>query len=123
MVERDLAKVEVAGSSPVIRSKKEKQGQYVLASFYNFILPSQQTTQAEKYMLIEIESFYGNHLLHGKKLKVSEVKAFIKSMGGIDDPVSLFCARFAYEELPYREDIRVDLTIDLDTHRVIVWEY
>jgi hypothetical protein len=88
-----------------------------------FILSPQQINQAEKYMLIEIESFYGNRLLHGKKLKVSEVKAFIRNIEGMGDPVALLCARFAYEELPYREDVRVDLTIDLDTYRVIVWEY
>ncbi len=71
-------------------------------------------------MLIEIESYKGNRLLHGKKLKISEIKAFLKEIGTVEDEISLFCTRFAYEELPYDPNIQVDLCIDLDTFLVIV---
>ena len=71
-------------------------------------------------MLIDIESYYGNYLLHGKKLKISEIQSFMKSIEDGRDLVSVFCSRFDYEILPYDAYIITDLTIDLDTASVFV---
>ena len=37
--------------------------------------------------------------------------------------LSVFCARYGYEELPYSSTVRVDYTIDLDTHLLIKPKY
>ena len=73
-------------------------------------------------MLIAIESYYGNYLLHGKKLKISEIKAYMKTIEDGHDFVSVFCSRFGYEVLPYDEYLTADIVIDADTHRIFSYK-
>ena len=56
-------------------------------------------------MLVEIESIYGNKLLHRKRIKLSEMKSRLKSLfADVDEKgfVLIACARLGFEELPYR---------------------
>ena len=57
-------------------------------------------------MLIEIESAYGNKLIHGSHLNREELqnalKEILQTVSEKDFPSS-FCARYGYEELPYME--------------------
>ena len=73
-------------------------------------------------MLIEIESAYGNKLIHGSYLDRKEVqnalKEILQTVSEKDFP-STFCARYGYEELPYSNTVHVEYTIDLDTHLLI----
>ena len=72
-------------------------------------------------MLIEIESVYGDTLLHGKILPPAELTAQVKRIlfaVGEEDFVSVFCARCQYEIIPHSSDHPVDYVIDLDTHLI-----
>ena len=73
-------------------------------------------------MLIELESVDGDKLIHGSRLKRNELQNAIKEILQIvseTDFLSVFCARYGYEELPYSSTVRVDYVIDLDTHLLI----
>ncbi len=72
-------------------------------------------------MIIEIESIYGDTLLHGKRLEKAELIKAVKELlasGGERDFVSAFCARYGYEAIPYDERLIPCYTIDTDTHLV-----
>ena len=73
-------------------------------------------------MLIEIESAYGDKLIHGNHLDREELqnalKEILKAVSEKDFP-AVFCARYGYEELLYSDAVYVDYTIDLDTHFLI----
>ena len=73
-------------------------------------------------MLIEIESAYGDKLIHGSHLDREELqnalKEILQAVSEKDFP-SVFCAHYGYEELPYSDTVHVDYTIDLDTHLLI----
>ena len=72
-------------------------------------------------MLIEIESAFGDTLLHGKHLSLPELKSQVKRIlceAGEEDFVSVFCASCQYEILPHSFDQTVDYVIDLDTHLI-----
>jgi hypothetical protein len=69
-------------------------------------------------LLVEIESYWGNKILAGKKcsekvlrqkmieaLKITESEEF----------TSVFCRMFQFEEYSNSDDVRVDFVIDLDT--------
>ena len=78
-------------------------------------------------MLIAIESIYGDKLLHGKRLKLSEIKSQLESLFSTVDEkdfVPIACARLGFEELPYDDrEQKVDLVIDLSTHKVYKPQY
>ena len=70
-------------------------------------------------MLIEIESVYGDKIIHGRHFNINELENAIKELlETVNEKnfVPAFCSRFQYEEIPYSDHIPVDYTIDLDTH-------
>lgn len=72
-------------------------------------------------MLIEIESFYGDKLLHGRKIEFSELKEATQNIidsANEKDFCALFCAQFGFEEITYSDGQKVDYVIDLDTHLI-----
>jgi len=72
-------------------------------------------------MIIEIESVYGDKLLHGKKMTENVLNDIVKQLillVGERDFISAFCSRYGYEEIPYSHEISVDYTVDLDTHLI-----
>ena len=72
-------------------------------------------------MIIEVESFYGDCYLWGKKTAISELK---KQMNNIlstvceEEFVSSFCSRYKYERIEPAGFCVADFVIDLDTHMV-----
>ena len=77
-------------------------------------------------MIIEIESIYGDELIHGRYLERNELQKSVEELLiqiGEQDFVSVFCARFDYEPILYDENVKVNYTIDLDTHLVIKPKY
>ena len=77
-------------------------------------------------MLIELESVYGDKLIHGSHLNGNELQNAIKEIlqtVSEKEFFSVFCARYGYEELPYSSAVRVDYIIDLDTHLLIKPKY
>lgn len=77
-------------------------------------------------MLVEIESVYGNRLLHGKRIKLSEIKLLLENLFEIVDEkdfVAISCARLGFEELPYDEKQDVDYVIDLSTYKIYKPQY
>ncbi len=77
-------------------------------------------------MIIEIESAYGDLLIHGKHLERNELQSSVKELllsVGERNFVAAFCTRFGYEPIAYNGDIKVDYTIDLDTHLIIKPKY
>lgn len=73
-------------------------------------------------MILEIESAFGDVLLHGKSFGESELRQMAKELFNLvseRDFPSVFCARYGFAVLPYDADIQADYTIDLDTHLVI----
>lgn len=73
-------------------------------------------------MIIEIESVYGDKILHGRKLcergLADAVKALIREVGE-ERFASEFCLRYGYEEVPYSSGAEADILIDLDTHMIL----
>ena len=77
-------------------------------------------------MLIELESVYGDKLIHGCHIDRDELQNAIKEILQTvmeKDFLSAFYARYGYEELPYSSTVCVDYTIDLDTHLLIKPKY
>ncbi len=78
-------------------------------------------------MLVEIESVYGNRLLHRKRIKFSEIKLMLENLFEIVDEkdfVAIACARLGFEELPYDEKTQeVDYVIDLSTYKIYKPQY
>ena len=77
-------------------------------------------------MLIEIESAYGDKLIHGSHLDREELqnalKEILQTISEKDFP-SVFCARYEYKELDCSDTVHVDYTIDLDTHLLVKPKY
>lgn len=77
-------------------------------------------------MLIELESAYGDKLIHGSHLDRDELQNALKEILQTvteKDFLSAFCARYGYEELPYSNTIRGDYILDLDAHLLIKPKY
>ncbi len=77
-------------------------------------------------MIIEIESVYGDKLIHGKYLEQNKLQSSVKELllsVGERNFVSAFCAQFGYDPIAYNSNIKIDYTIDLDTHLVIKPKY
>ena len=78
-----------------------------------------------EFMILGIESVYGDKLLSGKTLSFDVLKSATKEiLTNYDENrfVSVFCAKFGYKELPYSEGYAAYI-IDLDTHMVFVTSY
>lgn len=73
-------------------------------------------------MLIYNEMYPGDRMLSGSKCSVSELKKRVSSIlteAETKDFISIFCARYNFEELPFdnlpiNENIEVDYYIDID---------
>jgi len=77
-------------------------------------------------LLIELESIYGDKLIHGSHLDRDELQTALKQILQTfteKDFLSVFCARYGYEDLPYSDTVHVDYTIDLDTHLLVKPKY
>jgi len=77
-------------------------------------------------MLIEIESVYGDKIIHGRHLDMNELKNAIDEIlktVNEENFVFAFCSRYKYEEMLYSDDIRIDYVIDLDTHLLLKTKY
>ena len=77
-------------------------------------------------MLIELESVYGDKIIHGKRLSKSKLQnALDEILKAVEeqDFLSAFCVRYGYEEVQCPNTIRVDFVIDLDTHQIIEPKY
>ena len=77
-------------------------------------------------MVIEIESYSGNVFIFGKAASIGQLKnrmANILEQAGEKSFVSIFCARYSFDVLPYDERIEPDFCIDLDTHKVFKPQY
>ena len=73
-------------------------------------------------MIIEIESVFGDVLVHGKYCNESELRKQVKYILSLIDEAEFtdaFCMRFGYERLSYTEQTEIDFHIDLDTHMVL----
>ena len=73
-------------------------------------------------MLIEIETVYGDKIIHGRHFEYTELKNVFRNFIATvseKDFVATFCADYGYEEISYADDIVVDYVIDLDTHMLI----
>ena len=80
----------------------------------------------EAKMLIEIECVHGDKLIHGRHLDKNDIKkAMDELLKTVDERnfTSAFCSCYGYEEIPYSDTVRVDYTIDLDTHLLITPKY
>ena len=72
-------------------------------------------------MIIEIESVYGDSLLHGRKMTSSEIDKVMKDVLNVvseKEFIEVFCTKLGYEKFDYQEEIQVDYVIDIDTHKV-----
>lgn len=73
-------------------------------------------------MIIEIESVYGDTVVCGKSLEQNKLRMIVKellTLVGEQAFASSFCLRYGYEPISYDKDMKIDYTIDLDTHMVI----
>lgn len=72
-------------------------------------------------MLVEIESFWGNKILSGKKCSGKELRQKMNEVLKITETgefTAIFCRMFQFEEYDFSDDVRVDFVIDLDTQLV-----
>lgn len=77
-------------------------------------------------MLIEIESVYGDKILHGKHFDKNQLQSIVKELictVGENAFCSAFCTRYGYEEVTYSDGIDIDYIIDLDTHLIFTPRY
>ena len=77
-------------------------------------------------MILEVESTYGDAIIHGKNFRENELRTIVKELlSNVDESkfVSNFCIRYDYELLPYDDKVKVDYTIDLDTHIITKPKY
>ncbi|MBE6789478.1 MAG: hypothetical protein E7539_07485 [Ruminococcaceae bacterium] len=77
-------------------------------------------------MLIEIESVYGDKIVHGKHIKQDELKKIVKNListVGEENFTTAFCLRYDYQEVACSQDIIIDYVIDLDTHLILKPKY
>lgn len=72
-------------------------------------------------MIIEVESYFGDTLLSGKVRSIGQLKyRVLQTLADTpaEDFISVFCARYQYEPLPYSVTMDADYRIDLDTCQV-----
>ncbi len=72
-------------------------------------------------MIIEIESVYGDVLLYGTFVCLSQLNKQVKdviSLVSEKDFVPVFCSRYGYKITSNHADLTADYVVDLDTHTV-----
>lgn len=73
-------------------------------------------------MIIEIDGYYHQILLSGKKTSKQELKQKYlqakKLTCDIKDLPNVFCRLHNFEQLPYNIDVEVEFVIDTDTDRI-----
>ena len=72
-------------------------------------------------MIVEIESYKGNLLFYGKKIRKCELRAQIKEIEMVcdkneDNFIELFCRRFGW--ILFETDDRPDIVYDRDSGRL-----
>jgi len=77
----------------------------------------------DEKMIIEVESYFGDYIIVGKKHTKNEIikmyKDIISSYNYKDkDFTRMFCFKYNYDILKNAEQIEVDLIIDLDIRKV-----
>ena len=73
-------------------------------------------------MMIEIESVFGDVIVHGERCNENELRKRVKyilSLASEAEFTNSFCMRFGYERLSCTEQTEIDFRIDLDTHMVM----
>ncbi len=77
-------------------------------------------------MLVEIESFWGDKIISGKKCSEKELRQKMNEVLKITETeefTAIFCRMFQFEENNFSDEVRVDFVIDLDTHLIFVPKY
>ena len=78
------------------------------------------------HMLVEIESYFGDRLISGKKCTENQLREKYMQAIKIADAsnfTELFCRMFSFEEYPLSDDVQVDFVMDLDTNIVYAPQY
>ncbi|MEM5018422.1 hypothetical protein WKH31_19160 [Metabacillus indicus] len=78
-------------------------------------------------MIVEIDGFYHQIMVTGKKCSKQELKQMYLSAKqmtvDVSDLPSIFCRINKFEIIPFDEDIQVDFVIDTDTDRIYTPSY
>ena len=73
-------------------------------------------------MIIEIDGFFNQALLTGRKCSKQQLKQMYlqaKELAfDLNDFPNIFCRFHNFEQFPYSEDIKVDFVLDTDTDRI-----
>lgn len=73
-------------------------------------------------MIIEIDGFFNQALLTGRKCSKQQLKQMYfqakKLTFDSSDFSNVFCRLHNFEQIPYSEDIKVDFILDTDTDRI-----
>ena len=73
-------------------------------------------------MLICVESYLGDRLISGKKCSRQVLQErFTKTLAMAESGnfTELFCRMYGFDEYPMSDDVEVDFTLDLDTHKIL----
>lgn len=80
-------------------------------------------------VIVEIDGFYGNSLVVGKTCSITELRHKVdvtqSHCTSMVDFTDVFCRLFHFERLPsmYKEGVRSDYVIDIDTDRIYMPRY
>ncbi|MGL5436909.1 MAG: hypothetical protein ACRDBO_16180 [Lachnospiraceae bacterium] len=74
-------------------------------------------------MIIEVECYLGDALISGNVVSAGELKSKMAKVlkdTCTKDFVSVFCARYHFDLIPYAADIQVNFVMDLDIGSVFI---
>ncbi|AWD67576.1 hypothetical protein C0132_14200 [Priestia aryabhattai] len=78
-------------------------------------------------MIIEIDGFFHQVLLTGKKCSKQQLKQMYLQAKEITieskDFSNVFCRLHNFEQIPYSKDIKVDFVLDTNTDRIYALSY
>ncbi|WP_077618183.1 hypothetical protein [Bacillus sinesaloumensis] len=78
-------------------------------------------------MIIEIDGYYNQAILTGKKCSKQKLKQmYYQAKERTTDPKdfsSVFCRLHSFEEISYSEDLKIDFVLDTDTDRIYLPSY
>lgn len=78
-------------------------------------------------IIIEIDSFYRQAIVYGKKYTKQEVKKMYLKVHALTTNLTeipeLFCRLYYFKQLLYSPDIKVDFVIDTDTNIIYFPQY
>ncbi|TYS17170.1 hypothetical protein FZC78_10310 [Rossellomorea vietnamensis] len=78
-------------------------------------------------MIIEIDGYFHQLLLTGKKCTIPQLKKMYIEANEwpieITDFPDVFCRLYKFEQIPYDKNLKVDFVIDTDTGRIYVPAY